>query len=294
MFKLSLSKKQSIWGYIFISASMIYFFVVFLIPMFQAFYFSVLNYSSISFEKSYAGLENYKSLLHDEVFFKSLWNTIRFSLVRASLVLLLGLITALLLQNLTRFKNVLRTILILPWMTSGVAMAWIFNYLYSLRGPITSVMEEFGVKRPALLTNTHVALYAIAAVSIWGALGYYTLLFEVGLDAIPTEIYDAAKVDGASAWQNFRHITIPLLNPTIVFVSVIGVSASLKNFDLIRSMTGIGGPLNSTLTLPLNIYLEAFSRFNMGRAAAMTLIFFLLVLSVTYIQIKLITKDVTY
>lgn len=292
--RLTLSQKKAIWGFVFIVLPVIYFLVVFIVPMLQAFYFSALKYNTLSTVRVFVGFDNYKSMLEDEIFWKALWNTIRYTIVRAPGVLLISLMTALMLQNITRGKDFLRTLIMLPFMTSGVIMAWIFNYLYSRIGPITMFLSKLGVERSQLMTNPKTALYAIAVVTIWGSIGYYTLLITVGLDAIPDELYDAAKVDGANSWDIFRHITIPLLNPTIVLVSIIAVTASLKNFDVVRSMTGTGGPLNSTLTLPLMIYMEAFTRLNMGRASAMTLIFFLFILIITYIQLKLITREVHY
>ena len=182
----------------------------------------------------------------------------------------------------------------LPFMTSGVVMGWIFNYMYSRIGLVTQTLAALGVERPQLMTNPRTALYAIAAVAIWGSIGYYMLLLTVGLETIPEELYDAAKVDGASGWQLFWHITLPLLNPTIVLVSVLAVTASLKNFDVVRTMTGTGGPVNSTLTLPLMVFLEAFSKLNMGRAAAMTLVFFLFILIITVIQLRVTTREIQY
>ncbi|MCC7164043.1 MAG: sugar ABC transporter permease [Anaerolineae bacterium] len=292
--KLKLAQKNALWGYIFIALPLLYFLIVFVIPMFQAFYFSVLKYNTLSTNTSFIGFENYKSMLQDEAFWKAVSNTLRYAAVRSIGVLSISLVTALALQHLTRGKNVLLTLIMLPFVTSGVAMAWIFSLLYSRIGPITQILSALDVEHPMLMTNPQTALYAIAAVTIWGSIGYYTLLFTVGLNTIPGEVYDAAKIDGASSWQLFRHITMPLLNPTIVLVSIVAVTASLKNFDVVRSMTGNGGPINSTLTLPLMIYLEAFFRMNMGRASAITFVFFLFILVITFIQLKTLTREVRY
>lgn len=291
---LSLRQRKMLWGYAFVSIPLIYFLIVFVIPMGQAFQFSVLKYSTLSVVKTYVGAQNYLSMLDDAVFWKAFGNTIRYTLFRAPIVLILGLITALLFQNLKRLKNGLRTVLILPFMTSLVAMGWLWLYLYSRTGPITLALEAMGVENARLLLYPQTALYSIAAVTVWGSLGYYMLLLTVGLDSIPEDFYDAAKVDGASAWQAFRHVTLPLLNPTIVLVSIIAVTASLKNFDVIRTMAATGGPLNSTLTLPLMIYMEAFTRLNMGRAAAITVVFFIIILIITYIQLRTITREIEF
>jgi multiple sugar transport system permease protein len=292
--KLSLEQKKNIWGYVFVSLPMVYFLIVFVYPMLQAFYFSFLKYNTLSTVRTFIGLDNYQSMFNDPIFWKAVWNSIRYTLFRAPAVLLISLLTALAFQKIFRGKSFLRTMVLLPFMISGVVMSWIFNFLYSRIGPITMALGEIGVDQPQLLINPKTALFAIAAVTVWGSIGYYTLLFEIGLNTIPDEIYDAAKVDGASGLNLFWYITLPLLNPTIVLVSIIAVTASLKNFDVIRSMSGTGGPLNTTLTLPLMIYMEAFTRLNMGRASSITLVFFLFILIITFIQLKVITRDVRY
>ena len=228
-----------------------------------------------------------------EEFWQALSNTLRYVLVRAPTVLVVSLLAALALQRVIKFKHVLLTIMMLPFVTSEVALAWLFNFLYSRQGPVTLVMEALNLDQPRLLLSTTTALYAISAVAVWASIGYYALLFTVGLDAIPDEVYAAAKVDGASGWRIFWHITLPLLNPTIVLLSIIAVTASLKNFAIVRNMTD-GGPVNSTLTLPLLIYKEAFYHLDMGLAAAITVAFFALIMAITIIQLKVIQRQVEY
>ena len=291
--KLTLTKKQALWGYAFILIPLVYFAVVFLVPMVQAFRYSVLDYKTLSTVTPYIGLENYKKVLDQDEFWVAMTNTLKYALVRAPSVLIISLMTALAVRRLTRFKNALRTTLMLPFVTSAVALAWLFRYLYSRLGPVTLFLNLLGLDQPRLLLDPDAALYAISAVAVWSSIGYYTLLFGVGLDAIPDEIYDAAKVDGASSWQMFWRITLPLLNPTIVLLSVLAVMASLRNFALVRNMTD-GGPINSTLTLPLLIYRQAFYQLNMGRAAAMTVLFFVLIMVITFVQIKMTQRQFEY
>ena len=145
--RLSLSQRKMLWGYAFVAVPLIYFSIVFVIPMVQAFQFSVLKYSTLSVVKTYVGAQNYLSMLDDAVFWKAFGNTLRFTLLRAPAVLVLGLITALLFQNLKRLKNGLRTLLILPFMTSAVAMGWLWLFLYSRTGPITAGLEAMGVEK---------------------------------------------------------------------------------------------------------------------------------------------------
>ena len=291
--KLSLSKKQALWGILFIIIPLIYFAVVFLIPMVQAFQFSLQDYRTLGAERPYIGLENYQEVLDMDEFWTAMKNTLKYAAVRAPTVLILGLLTALCLRRLTRFKGALRTTLLLPFVTSAVALAWLFNFLYSRLGPVTLALDALGVEKARILMNPNTALYGISAVAVWASIGYYALLFGVGLDAIPEEIYDAAKVDGASGWKMFWRITLPLLNPTIVLLSVLAVMASLRNFALVRNMTD-GGPINSTLTIPLLIYRTAFYQLKMGQAAAITVLFFVLILVITFVQIRLTQRQFEY
>jgi multiple sugar transport system permease protein len=296
--RLKLHSRMAFYGLAFIAIPFAYFVAVMIVPMVEAFQYSFQKYNILSAEKPFVGWQNYKYIFGNAVFWTALGNSFKFVLIRVPLVLGLSLITALAFQTITRGKNLLRTLMLLPFMTSSVALGWIFNFIYSRQGPIFIILKLFGVGDTAalLLRNVGSALPAIAFVSAWASIGYYTLLFTVGLDSIPGEVYDAAKVDGANSWQIFSKITFPLLNPTLVLVGILAVTASLKNFDLIRvmSLNGTGGPTNSTLTLPLYIYMEAFTRLNMGRAAATTVVFFIIILIVTLVQLRVTQRNVEY
>jgi multiple sugar transport system permease protein len=297
--RLKLKTRMAYYGLVFLALPFAYFIGIMIFPMFEAFQFSFQKYNILNPVKPYIGWKNYQDILKSELLWKSLFNSLRFALFRVPLVLTLGMVTALSFQAIPKFKNALRTMMLLPFLTSGVALGWIFVFIYSRQGPVFNLLRMLGVPdtKSLLLLNVPTALYAIAFVSAWASIGYYTLLFSVGLDAIPTEIYDAAKVDGANGWQTFWKITFPLLNPTLVLVSILAVTASLKNFDLIRTMSGnngAGGPMNSTLTMPLYIYMEAFTRLNMGRAAAITVIFFLIIMIITLIQLRVTQRNVEY
>jgi multiple sugar transport system permease protein len=289
----SLQRRQATWGYVFLIIPFLYFVAIYVYPMVEAFRYSFLNYRTLSTETPFNGLRNYEALFTLDDFWKGMWNTLRYAVVRAPAVLLVSLITALALQRIIVGREPLRTVLMLPFVTSEVALAWLFKFIYFKNGPVGLALAALGVKQPQLLLNPATALYAISAVAVWAAIGYYALLFTVGLNSIPDQLYDAAKVDGASGWQVFRRITLPLLNPTIVLLSVIAVTASLKNFAMVRNMTD-GGPIGSTLTLPLLIYRTAFYHLKMGVAAGMTVVFFLMILVITFIQLQVMQRHVEY
>jgi multiple sugar transport system permease protein len=296
--RLKLHSRMAFYGLAFLAIPFAYFIAVMILPMIEAFEYSFQKYNILSANKPFIGWANYQYIFGNQIFWTAMGNSLKFALYRVPLVLGLSLITALAFQAIPKGKNLLRTLMLLPFMTSGVALGWIFNFIYSREGPVFVVLKLFGVNDVAalLLRNSNTALIAIAAVSAWASIGYYTLLFTVGLDSIPGEIYDAAKVDGANSWQIFSRITFPLLNPTLVLVGILAVTASLKNFDLIRvmSLNGTGGPTNSTLTLPLYIYMEAFTRLNMGRAAAITVVFFFIIMAVTLVQLYTTQRNVEY
>jgi multiple sugar transport system permease protein len=296
--RMKLHSRMAFYGLAFIAIPFAYFVAVMIVPMVEAFQYSFQKYNILAAEKPFIGWQNYKYIFSNAVFWTALGNSFKFVVIRVPLVLGLSLVTALAFQTITRGKNLLRTLMLLPFMTSSVALGWIFNFIYSRQGPIFIILKLFGVDDTTalLLRNVGTALPAIAFVSAWASIGYYTLLFTVGLDSIPGEVYDAAKVDGANSWQIFSKITFPLLNPTLVLVGILAVTASLKNFDLIRvmSLNGTGGPTNSTLTLPLYIYMEAFTRLNMGRAAATTVVFFIIILIVTLVQLRVTQRNVEY
>lgn len=297
--KLKLKSRMAFYGLTFLAIPMAYFIAVMIVPMIQAFMFSFQKYNILSIDKEWIGLDNYQKLISTELFWIALKNSIVFALYRVPMVLVFSLITAMMFQVIKKGKNVLRTMMLLPFMTSSVALGWIFNFLYSRQGPVFQILHSLGLPdAQALVTlNVKTVLFAIAFVSAWSSIGYYTLLLTVGLDSIPSEVYDAAKVDGANSWQIFSKITIPLLNPTLVLVGILAVTASLKNFDLIRVMSGnsgTGGPMNASLTMPLYIYMEAFTRLNMGRAAAITVVFFFIIMAITLIQLKVTQKNVEY
>lgn len=295
--RMTLSQKKQFWAYVFVALPFAYFLIVNFYAMANSFVFSFQDYMTISTRHPWIGLDNYRETLNDPIFRKALKNTLVFAAVRVPIVTALSLATALLLHNIRRFKGFFRMLYFMPFVTSGVAIAWVFKFLYLPNfGLFTKLFDMLHWKRIYFLGDPRTALWSILAVTIWSSLGYYTLIFLAGVEDIPNEFYEAAKVDGANAWRRFRHITLPLLNRTLVLVVVLCLISSLQNFTYVRLMSkdGFGGPLNSTLTMSLLIYKEAFFSLQMGRASAIAVIFFLIILVVTLVQRRLITREVDY
>jgi len=294
---LTLSQKRKLWAYIFVAVPFAYFLIVNLSAMGASFLFSFQKYVTLSTDHPWAGLQNYQNAFADSDFVQALRNTLVFTVARVPILLILALGIAILLRNITRFRGFFRILYFMPFVTSGLAIAWVFRFLYLPNfGLFTHVFDTLHIPRINFLGDPHYALGAIIAVSIWASVGYYALLFLAGLEDIPSEFYEAAMVDGASDWQRFRYVTMPLLNRTIVLVVLLCVISSLQNFTFVRllSKDGFGGPVNSTISMSLLIYKEAFFSLDMGKASAIAVVFFIIILVITLVQRKLITREYDY
>lgn len=289
-------QQRKVWAYVFIAAPIIYFAVIYFGAMLMAFSYSFQNYLTLSSEHTFAGLANYQAIFADKNFIQALKNTLLFAVWRVPIIIALSLGIAILLSGISHWKGFFRMLYFLPFVTSGVAIAWVFKFMYLPNfGIFTAFFDFLGIPRVALLDNPATALPAIVAVTIWASIGFYTLIFLAGLEDIPVEFYEAGMIDGASSWQRFRHITIPLLNRTLVLATVLCLISSLQTFTFVRLMSadgGFGGPLGATRTLPILIYREAFFSLNMGRAAAISVIFFLILLILSLAQQRVLTREV--
>jgi multiple sugar transport system permease protein len=295
--KMTLMQRRQLWGLVFTLLPTLLFVVIMIAPMIFSIRLSTLDYNPLRQENPFVGLDNYKSVIADDDFRDALLNTAKMVVVRVPIIMVLSLAIAFLLNRTERFRGVLRVMYLLPWVTSGVAIAWMWRFaLNKPTGPINNLLQVLGMTRHAFLWERDLVLWTITAVSIWNGLGYYTLLFAAGLEGIPEVFYDAAKIDGANRWQVFRYITIPLLNPTIVLVFVLSTISSMRQFAIFRNMTteGRGGPLNAGLVLSLLIYMESFTSLRMGRGAAITVIFLVITVVLTLIQLRYTQRGFEY
>jgi multiple sugar transport system permease protein len=231
------------------------------------------------------------------VFWQSLTNTLLYVALSMPLQLVSGLFFALLLQAGARWRGFFRALYFIPFVTSTVAISWVWRWIYEPTfGPLNKLLAVAGLPEQKFLASPDQALTSIVVAIVWQALGFYVIIFLAGLEAIPHDFYEAAKIDGARAWDLFRHITLPLLNPTIVFLTVIGTINAIQVFTQVLNMSfqGTGGPLNSTKSLVLFIYQQAFKSFKMGYASAGTVVLFGLILVITIIQLRVTTRRVEY
>lgn len=239
----------------------------------------------------FVGVRNYRDLFGSEIFWTAFANTMYFALVGGPLTVAVSLAAALLVNaKLTRFKALFRTIYFAPVVTTLVAVAIVFKYLYHPRfGMLNRFLDTLGLGQPDWLGNPRLAMFAIILLAVWKGFGYTMIIFIAGLQQIPEELYEAARLDGAGAWRQFRHITLPMLAPTFLFVGIVVAIGQLQIFAEPYVMTR-GGPLNKTVTIVMLMYEQGFKFWEMGYAAAVAFVLFLVIGAATLLQIKLQDK----
>ncbi|MFI6231381.1 carbohydrate ABC transporter permease [Micromonospora echinospora] len=239
----------------------------------------------------FVGFDNYLRLADDEVFLKSVRNTALVVLLGIPLTLGLGLAVALGLNSgLTRFKALFRVGYYLPVVTSIVAVSVVWRFVYQKdSGLVNGFLGLFGVTGPNWLESTSLALPALIVMIVWRGLGFQMVIFLAGLQAIPEQLYEAARIDGASAWQQFRHITLPMLKPTLLLSTVIGTVGLMLVFEEPFVMTQ-GGPLHSTVSVSQYVYSQ-FGFGNYGYASAMSYVLFLAVAALGVGWFRLLKSD---
>ena len=283
--KLARSVHKYAIGYVFIAVPVISLFVFLFIPMVTSLWWSLNDYSGLTAAK-FVGLNNYiKLLTDDKIFTKSLVNTTLFVLMGMSIGPTLGLLTALMLNQKVRFRSLFRTAYYLPVMTSLVVVSTIWVMLYNQHGLFNTILENLGLHKIGWLSDPDVALISIAIASIWQGFGFETVIFLAALQSIPRELYEAAMMDGAGGWAQFRYITLPALKPVILFVYIIGIIGSYQVFDQVFVMTS-GGPVYSTSTIVYYLY-DKFRDLRLGYASAIAYILFAILVIFSYLQMRL-------
>jgi multiple sugar transport system permease protein len=253
--KRSINQKK-LAPYIFIAPAVIFFCLLLVYPILFGFLLSFQDWNLLAREASFVGLGNYAKALRDPLFRKSLWNTVYYTLMTIPPTVILSLILALMINSrLIRYKSLFRVLYFVPVVTSMVAISFVWKWMYNPRyGLINLALEAVGFTGQSWLSSPTLALPSVAIMMIWQSVGFYMVLFIAGLQGIPETLYEAATIDGANRWQTFSYITLPLLNPTIVFILITSVINSFQVFVPVFVMTSSttgepGGPLNSTRVL---------------------------------------------
>ncbi|MCW8380775.1 carbohydrate ABC transporter permease [Streptomyces justiciae] len=244
-------------------------------------------------EAQFVGLDNYTKLFSDDTFLTALFNTAYFVVIGVPLTIVLGLLVALLLNNgIDRARTFFRVGFYAPVVTSIVAVAVVWRFVLDpTDGLVAGVAAELGTKAPDFLGSGTWAMPSLILLAVWRNLGTVMVLFIAGLQAIPTEVREAARLDGAGGRQELRRITVPLLRPTLLYATVITTIGYLNVFEEPFVMTQ-GGPDNATLTVSLDMYREGFNFFHMGYASAMAYVLFVVIMGITALQLRLL-KDNT-
>lgn len=284
-------------AWLFLAPALVLIFVFFFLPVLASLVLSVTDFDIYGIANPpttrFIGLRNYGRLLHSPEFWQALRNTFYFALVGGPLTIALSLATALLLDHkLVRFKGFFRTIYFIPFVTTLVAVSIVWRYLYHTKyGVFNYGLSFLGIGPIDWLGDPNWAMPSIILMAVWKSFGYNMLIFIAGLQAIPSELYDAAEIDGAGPVRRFLNVTLPLLGPTLLFVGVITMIGYFQLFAEPYVMTQ-GGPLRSTTSVVLLMYEEGFRWWRMGYAAAIAFVLFIIILIATLLQFRL-QKDRT-
>lgn len=275
-------------GLIFILPALLGTFIFIVIPVFFSFGLSFVNWDLIN-KPQFVGFNNYIEIFSDPTFWQILLNTFVFAISTSILGVIIPLVLACILNSKIRGSEFFKTAYFLPFVTPMIVIAVVWQWIFD---PNIGIMNHLLKLNINWLYDTHFAMTAIIIVSVWKLIGYNMVIFLSGLSALNQSLFEAAKVDGANPIKVFKHITVPLLSPTIFFVVVITCISSFQIFDLTYLMTQ-GGPLNSTNVLVYAVYKNAFEYFKIGQASAIAYVLFIIILALTIFQWK-IRKKLVY
>jgi multiple sugar transport system permease protein len=276
---------ESLTALLFVLPSLIGFTVFYAVPAIRGLWISFTNWDLLR-PARFIGIENYIKLAQDREMWNALAVTVYYVLLNIPLQTLLAMVIAVMMYRLTQ-SMLIRALIILPWLMPPVVVGLIWLWLLDPNiGIVNVALKAMGLPMIAFLGLPQYAMPSIAMINIWQYVGYTALLIFAGLQSIPGSVYEAASIDGASETQTFWKVTVPLLRPVLVFVIVTSVIGSFQIFDTI-AITTKGGPVNATKVLNWYIYEQAFSRFNMGYATAISIVLFLILIFVSMVQMRI-------
>ena len=286
------SERQDRAAWVFLAPALVLIGVFFVLPVIAGFLLSLTDFDIYSIGDPrvarLVGLANYRQILSDAEFWNALRNTLVYVVVGAPLAVAASLAAALLVNaQRLRARGIFRVVFFTPVVTTLVAVSIVWRYLYHPRyGLLDWVLAHLGLPTVDWLGDPHWAMPAIIVLAVWKNFGYNMLILVAALMAIPSELHEAAELDGAGPWQRFRHITLPALQPAMIFVTVMTVLGNFQLFAEPYVMTQ-GGPLRSTVSLVMLMYEQGFRWWRMGLAAAIAFLLFVLMLAATRLQLRL-------
>ncbi len=284
-------QKKNVLPYLLVSPYLLFVLVFVLFPVLFCFFLTFNKWNIIA-PMHFIGFKNYNRLIHDRLFWKAILNTLKFLLLHIPLQLVISLFLAYLLNQKIKAGSFFRASFFMPVIVSGVVVTILWQQLLGYdSGLINRMLLSIGLPKVGWLINPDIAIYSIAAMATWKNVGLYVILFLVGLQSVPVQYYEAAKMEGATRWQQFYHITLPMINPTIFMVVILSTIGGFNLFIEPYIMTG-GGPLNTTLSAVLYIYKQAFQYYNMGYSATLGFFYAVLIMSVVILQKRIIEKEI--
>ncbi|MBZ5202675.1 sugar ABC transporter permease [Planomicrobium chinense] len=278
------------WFLLFTLPLIFIFTIVVIIPFLVGIYYSFFEWDGIGANpKVYVGLDNFVELWGDTQFLRSMWLTTLFTVLSVITINVIGLAFALLVTSRIQTANAARTLLFMPYLIGGLILGYIWQFVFvdvfSFLGEVTGLDQVFF----NWLVDPQFALYGLVFVFTWQMAGYIMIIYIAGIQAIPNDVVEAAKIDGASTWQRFTRITFPLLMPALTISLFLTLSSAFKIYDVNLSLTG-GGPANATELFAMNIYQEIFGSSNYGFGQAKAIVFFLIVAAITLTQVYMTKK----
>jgi multiple sugar transport system permease protein len=292
--RLSLRARRALCAWAFLGVPIVFYATIRFYPAADALLTSLTDWNIVG-ARRFVGLDNYRRLFADPTFWKVMGNTFQYLIVGVTVSLGLSFLVAYLLDGVRFGHALLRALYFVPHVTTAVAMAWVWRWLYQPVpiGVFNGLLVWAGLPQQPFLRSTEQALYAVLAPAIWAGLGFQIVVFLAGLKAIPQEYYEAAAIDGAGAWRSFWAVTLPLLNPQLVMVSILELIFNFKIFDQVYATTQ-GGPAGASQTVIMLLYDTAFKYFRLGDASVMAVFVFGCLLLVTLGQWWLFRREVEH
>jgi ABC-type sugar transport system permease subunit len=282
-------KNNKLLPYLLVTPYIIHLLVFVAFPVIFSIYLTFNKWNIIS-PMEFIGLGNFIRVFQDALFFKAIYNTLKFLIVHIPLQIVVALLLAEILNQKIKFRAFFRAAFFLPVVVSGVVVSMLWQQLYGFdSGILNRLLLTIGLGKVGWLVDPDVAMVSIAIMATWKNVGLYVILFLVGLQTVPPQYYEAADLEGANHWQKFWYITLPMINPTIFMVVILSTIGGFSLFIEPYIMTG-GGPLSSTLSAVLYIYKQAFTNYHMGYSATLGFFFAFIILLVVVIQKRFIEK----
>lgn len=290
-----IQQRENRQGYLFIAPYVILFIIFTGIPFLMAMGLSFVNVQYITRLENlkFVGLKNFIKIFESKETMQALFRTFQYSLVYVPLLMVFGFSFAVLLNKGVHMKKAIRAMVFLPYVSNMVAIAIVFKLLLGPNGPVVQGLKTLGIDFPILLLDLRWALPTVAAIAVWKSIGLNMVIYLGALQNVPSELLEAAQIDGASRWQRIRHVVLPVISPTTFFLLISSLINSLQNFTVIQSLTE-GGPGQATTVMSITIVRTAFMKYQTSLASAQAMIMFLIIMGITLVQWRGQKKWVNY